>query len=194
MGSGKSTVASILRAMGYPVLDADQIVHKILSPGGTGEREIFRTFGQHLKNADGHLDRKALGKEVFEDTMKLMALEKLVHPLVRSEVEGRKQLLQAQGTRAAFYDVPLLFEKNMEAQFDHVMVVSAPEDVRQERVLRRSKMSAEEFRQRSQHHVPPAEKEARASVVIMNTGDLNHLENEVRNALQHLGVPSPTVA
>ncbi len=76
MGSGKSTVAKILRGFGYDVLDADKFVHLILSPGGPGEVQIFKTFGEAVRGPDGHLNRRALGRLVFKNRAKLDALEK----------------------------------------------------------------------------------------------------------------------
>lgn len=194
MGSGKSTVAALLRKLGYAVLDADHTVHLILSPGGPGEAEIIKTFGESVRAADGKLDRRALGRLVFNEADKLEALEKIVHPLVRASVANDRAKLRAQGKAVAFYDVPLLFEKKMETDFDYVLVVTAPENVRRQRLAKRSQMTDAEFLERSKHHVSAEEKEARASAVIQNLGDLRELEAEVRRALKNLNIPLPTPA
>lgn len=192
MGSGKSTVAQILRRIGYDVLDADQVVHEILSPGGPGEAEVFRTFGESVRGADGHLDRRALGRKVFGDTAQLSRLERILHPLVRQRVGAEKNRLAAAGQKVAFYDVPLLFEKKMENDFDHILVVTAPDESRQRRLNQRSQMSEAEFLERSKHHVSPAEKVARASFVIHNDSTLENLEQKVSLAIAHLNLPAPT--
>ncbi len=188
MGSGKSTVASMLRRFGYDVLDADKIVHLILSPGGEAEAQILQTFGEQVRDAAGRIDRRALGQLVFKDPLKLASLESILHPLVRANVAAEKERLRAQGKSVAFYDVPLLFEKKMERDFDAILVVSAPEELRRERLRQRSQMTEVEFRERSKHHVSAEEKEARASAIIRNSGELNDLEAEIRRALKAISL------
>jgi dephospho-CoA kinase len=95
---------------------------------------------------------------------------------------------------AAFYDVPLLFEKQMEKDFDHILVVSAAEATRLARLIQRTGLPADEIKARWQHHLPPEHKEAQASAVIVNNGDLAALRSALRTVLQRLGVPSPAAA
>lgn len=193
MGSGKSTVAKVLREKGFPVLDADQIVHDLLLPGSEAEREILSTFGQSVAGTDGKLDRRALGRIVFADDKKLAQLEAILHPKVRADVAALRSALELTGNRAAFYDVPLLFEKNMEGDFDHVLVVSAREDLRRQRVHTRMGLSDAEFDAREKTFVKPEIKERRASAVIDNNGDAMNLVQEVMRALEKLGLKSPAV-
>ncbi len=193
MGSGKSAVSSLLRAKGYPVLDADQIVHQILGPGTRAEVEILKTFGENLRSEGGVLDRRALGRVVFGDEKKLAQLEALIYPHLRVEVALRKKALLDKGHNAVFYDVPLLFEKGMREQFDHVIVVTASEELRKERLKLRSGLSDQEFAERSSKQMPAAEKERLASVVIHNQGTLDGLEKEIQRALKELKIPSPAV-
>ena len=192
MGSGKSTVAHSLRQMGFDVLDADEVARKILGPGTPGEAEVFQTFGQHLQNKHGRLDRRALGRLVFNDKDKLLKLEGIIHPRVREEVARLRSALAARGVAAAFYDVPLLFEKNMQDQFDHVLVVTASRAIRDARVATRSQLSAEEIEERNARQLPPELKEAKASAVIRNDGSLIELRNAIVAALQKIGVPLPS--
>jgi len=194
MGSGKSTVAEVLRRLGYVTLDADKIVHQILGPDGAAVARVLQTFGQDLRDSSGGINRRALGRLVFSEPAKLDQLEQILHPLVRQEVAAERARLVAQGVDAAFYDVPLLFEKKMEVQFDHILVVTAPEEMRRQRLKSRSKMSDAEFTGRSKHHVPVQVKEAKASALIQNTGDLKHLEAEVLRALHALNIPLPAPA
>lgn len=188
MGSGKSTVAELLRRRGYSVLDADRIVHQLLEPGGEAESEIVKTFGEDVLGADRHLDKKSLGRAVFNDKTQLEKLERILHPLVRTVVAREKRALIQQGKSVAFYDVPLLFEKKMEADFDKIIVVTAPEDIRRRRLASRSQMTDIEFEDRSKHHISPQEKEARASAVVRNLGNLDDLDNEISKALRLVGL------
>jgi dephospho-CoA kinase len=132
-----------------------------------------------------------LGRKVFGDRGRLRQLEDLLHPIVRAEVLARKEQLAKAGAVAAFYDVPLLFEKNMESQFNSVLVVSAGLALREKRLHSRSGLSVEEIAERAKNQLDPAFKEAKASFVIRNDGDLKALEEEVLKALRHVGVPLP---
>jgi dephospho-CoA kinase len=189
MGSGKSTVALLLRQMGYEVLDADAEARKVLGPGTTGEAEVLRSFGQILRDDQGHLDRRALGRLVFADRAQLAKLEAIVHPLVQSQVAAQRRQLAARGVGAAFYDVPLLFEKKLRDQFDLVLVVSAAEEFRARRLKARSQMTDDEIQERGRHHLSPEAKEAQASAVIRNDGDLVQLEKNLRRVLKDLKIP-----
>jgi dephospho-CoA kinase len=191
MGSGKSTVAHLLRQMGFEVFDADQFARKALSPGSVGEAEVFRTFGGQLRGADGHLDRRALGRLVFGDKSKLEKLENIIHPLVRAETVAQRQRLATAGAKAAFYDVPLLFEKNMQGQFDLVLVVSAGKDLRARRLQARSQWTLEEIEERARHHIASEVKEAAASAVIRNDGSVEDLRANLVQVLSALKIPLP---
>ena len=183
MGSGKSTVAKILRDRGFTVLDADQVVHLLLSPGGAAFDKVTQTFGP--------LERRALGRVVFADPAKLVVLEQILHPLVREHVRAERARLAATGQAAAFYDVPLLFEKKMEADFDAIIVVTATPAQRRARLATRSQMTEAEFLERSKHHVAPELKVARATAVIHNNDGLHELSRAVDAVLAQLNLPTP---
>lgn len=188
MGSGKSTVAKVLRQRGFPVLDADEVVHALLAPGGSAEQEVISTFGRKVTGPGGELDRRALGREVFGDRSQLARLEGILHPKVREEVARKRGELKKSGIRAAFYDVPLLFEKNMVDQFDHILVVAADETVRRERFKARMKLGDAEFEAREKNFVRPEIKERRASAVIHNNGSEADLVREIEQALSKIGL------
>jgi dephospho-CoA kinase len=189
MGSGKSTVAAQLRLMGFEVLDADKIAQNIIRPGSPGEVQVIQTFGRDLVGPDGHLQRVVLGQLVFADPKKLRQLEDIIHPLVRTEVAWQREQLRLGGHAAAFYDVPLLYEKNMQGQFDHVIVVRAEKTLRNQRIKQRSQWSDADIEQRHARHLPPEFKESQASVVINNSGGLAELRREISRALRVLHIP-----
>lgn len=191
MGSGKSTAAKVLRGLGFPVLDADQIVHELIAKGTPTETEILQTFGPAVQGPDGHLDRRALGQLVFSSSDHLAKLEALLHPKVRSEVAKRKSQLWALGATHAFYDVPLLFEKKMQDQFDYIIVVSADPDLRRARIKSRMNLSDSEIDARMAWQIPPQVKEAAATAVIQNDGDEEFLKEEILATLKRLNIPIP---
>lgn len=192
MGSGKTAVSEELRRQGYAVLDADAVVRSVLSPGSEAVKEIAQTFGGAMVGSDGNLDRQALGRVVFGDPVKLEKLEWIIHPRVRQEVARERERLEKAGAPAAFYDVPLLFEKKMEDQFDYVVTVSATPALRLKRLQARTGLSVQEIEARWNAQLPAQYKEANADHVIKNNGSLEDLAEEVRLCLKRLKVPPPT--
>lgn len=185
LGSGKSTVASFLRVKGWPVIDADQIAHQVLAPGSAGLTKVLEHFGKDLLLPNGELDRRALGMRVFGHPERLLELERIVHPLVQDEVSRQRQALQQAGFQKAFYDVPLLFEKNLEG-FDSVVVVTSSPTVIHGRLKSRNAWSDEEISKRIASQIPLTEKEKRADHVIRNDGGLGELEDAVDRLLARL--------
>lgn len=190
MGSGKSAVGQTLRDLGYDVLDADRVVGEVLTPGGSAEREVVAAFGPAVTRPGGGLDRRALAGAVFSDAGRLGRLEGILHPRVRVEIATKRRELEAAGRAVAFYDVPLLFEKKMESEFDHVLVVSTASEIRLARAMARTGLTQGEVEARWARQLPPEYKESRASAVIRNDGDLKDLETAVKHALTQLHIPA----
>jgi dephospho-CoA kinase len=169
IGSGKSTVASLLRARGFAVLDADQIAREL-----TGCPEVLSellTFGPEVVRA-GRLDRAALARRVFGDPEALARLNALIHPRVRAELARRREAL---GAETVFEEVPLLYESGLQGSYDSVIVVDAPLPQRLERLSRRGLPEAD-ARRRDALQLPADTKRALASAVLENTGSLVELE------------------
>lgn len=176
MGSGKSTVSQIIREHhGYSVLDADKISRDITAPGTPGEMAIVHEFGNAVLTG-GIVDRKKLGALVFADTDKLRRLEMIIHPRIRRTVATMKANLRA---KLAFYDVPLLYEMNLEKDFDGVLVVTAPLAISIERIQARSGLPVDQIHARLAKQLPTEEKMQRADWVISNDGSLGILKDRV---------------
>lgn len=188
IATGKSTVTNRLRTLGYEVLDADTISHQVTSPGGVALPQIFKVFGEGVRTSDGGLDRKALAGLVFgrEDLRK--KLEDIIHPLVRAQVAEEKARLQGEGRKVVFYDVPLLYEKQLQKDFDAVLLVSAPEDLQLQRLMKRNSLTESEARSRLQSQIPIHDKEKKTPYVIHNTRDFHFLEKEVDRVLKELKI------
>lgn len=185
LGSGKSTAASFLRKKGWPVIDADQIAHQVLAPGTPGLTKVLEQFGKDLLLTSGELNRRELGMRVFGHPDRLLALEKIVHPLVQDEVSRQRQAFQQAGFQKAFYDVPLLFEKNI-GGFDSVVVVTASPSVVHGRLKARNGWSDDEIAKRLSSQIPLSEKEKRADHVVWNDGELSALESAIDRMLENL--------
>ena len=164
IGMGKSTAAAMLRRMGVPVHDADQVVHDLTKPGGQAIPAIKAAFPD-LVSGDS-LNRPELSKRAFNDPTILHRLEQILHPLVRAEERRFLARQRARGERLVVLDIPLLYETHGEKRCHEVIVVSAPRAVQLQRVLSRPGMSLTKLKGIEQRQIPDAEKRKRADIII----------------------------
>lgn len=183
---GKSAVAAHLRSKGWPVVDADALAHAALSPGETSYNDVVSIFGPNILNDDRSINRKALGAIVFTDKEKLEKLEQAIHPWVQVQTQKKRKEFESSGAKMAFYDVPLLYEKNLHAQFDDVIVVACDEALQIERLKKRNSFSEDEARRRIAAQMPLIEKVKRTSYVIYNNGSLSELAQNVDSILSKI--------
>lgn len=191
IGSGKSTVAELLKKKGVPVIDADQLAREVIHPGTAGEAQVLQAFGPQVADAAGHLDRKKMAAAVFSDPKKLSLLESLVHPLVQQETRKLRTDLERAGHKIAFYDVPLLYEKKLEPQFDGVVVVFADLETCIQRVMKRSQWTRDEVAARVRNQLAIEEKIKKAHWTVSNNGTPDELEHAVDRLLQDIGRKLP---
>jgi dephospho-CoA kinase len=184
IGMGKSTVAKMFERSGVPVFDADAVVRALQAPGGGLVEKVGAIFPGCVRA--GTLDRECLAKIVLADRDKLTALEAIVHPAVRQAREGF--IAEHAGAPALLFEIPLLFETGGEAEFDKVVVVSAPADVQRRRVLDRAGMSAAKLDSILARQLPDEEKRAKADFVVDTGTDLSTTESQVRDILACLGI------
>lgn len=186
IGMGKSTVAAMFADAGVPVFDADAAVHRMQGPGGAAIERIEAEF----PGVTGELgvDREALGAAVFEDPQAMKRLEAIIHPAV---AEDRARFLKQHGDAPiVLFDIPLLFETGGEGAVDRIVVVSAPADVQEKRVLARAGMTREKFAAIRARQMPDAEKRARADHVIDTGGALVDTRAQVDRLIACLrGIP-----
>jgi dephospho-CoA kinase len=184
IGMGKSTVARMFEAAGVPVFDADAVVRALQAPGGGLVDKIGEIFPGCVRS--GTLDRECLATIVLADRDKLAALEAIVHPAVR---QAREQFIaEHPDAPALLFEIPLLFETNGEAEFDKIVVVSAPADVQRARVLRRTGMTAAKLDSILARQMSDEQKRAKADFVVDSGADLSTTESQVRDILACLGV------
>ncbi len=186
IASGKSSVAAILRQHGFQVVDADRLAHDVIRAGQPAYSEILSRFGAQAVGPDGEIDRVALGKIVFNDAAARGDLERIIHPRVRELTQSLRGQWQQRGERVAFYEVPLLFEKNMDADFDAIWVVDLPEIDQITRLRARTGMNAEDAKKRMVAQVSRAERVRRATVLIDNSGTLEQLKERVAGLVASL--------
>ncbi len=161
IGSGKSTVAQILAERGFKVLDADKIAHEILSREMPG------------------ISRDTLAKVAFSNSVFRKKLEELIHPQVAHIIRA---------SNADFVEVPLLFEADMQALFDKVILVCANENVRLQRLLERS-YSEEHAKSRINSQLPQEQKIPLSDFIVENNDDLTQLQTQIDEILSQIKEP-----
>lgn len=186
IATGKSTVAQIIRAEGFAVINADEVAHLALLPGSPVFDDIIKTFGRDILTADGQIDRGKLGQKVFGDREARLKLENFIHPFVKRRVKQLRKELNDNGSPMAFYDVPLLFETGMSDEFDKTVVVACNEKLQMARLMSRNGLKEQEARLRIQAQLPLAQKIQRADYVIFNDDSVEKLEIEVKKVLAEL--------
>jgi dephospho-CoA kinase len=190
IGSGKSTVASILHAAGAAVIDSDAISRRSTARGGSAIDDIRRQFGHDLITADGALDRDKMRQRVFSDPDERKRLEAIVHPLVQRETQQQAHAAIEAGHRVIVFDVPLLVESaHWRERVDKVLVIDCTPEVQVERTLQRSGLPGQTV---VQIMASQASRELRlkaADLVIFNARvTLDELAVQVKQAAHRFGL------
>ncbi len=186
IGTGKSTVSGLLNELGAEVIEADKVAHAAYEPGTPGWQKVVEAFGEGVLDADGKVDRTALGGIVFGDEEARKRLNAIIHPIVRRLLEESITGLDRDGARVAVVEVPLLIEAiKQQSQWtkmlDETWVVTAPAKQVIERVRARSDLDETAIRARIESQVTERERNEYADAIIENSGSLEGLRCEVTN-------------
>ena len=189
-GSGKSTVASLLQERGIPVFDADAVYHEWISSDTPCVRELVSAFGREVQKPDGSLNRLALRRIVFSPFQDAGArrelLNRISHKYVRKSFEDWVNSRQKENIRMIALDAPLLFEAGMDRLCTVLIAVTASEEIRLERIMRRDGISATDARARIAAQIPDAELIRRSDFVIDNTGTLDTVRERLNLILRKI--------
>lgn len=175
IGSGKSAVTAYLRSRGERVICADETARNVVRPGNAGSVAIRGEFGDAFFHADGTLNRKKLGDEVFSDAQKRDKLNMLLHPII---IEEMFEQAQANDGRL-FLDAALLIQTGMHERVDHVWLVIADAETRIRRVMKRDNVDRREVGRRINVQLSDEQMIPYASELIENNGDLLALHKRV---------------
>ena len=180
---GKSTVAEMLRARGWHVIDTDLIARRVLDPAEatySAYKNVVDAFGPNILQADKSIDRKVLGRLVFADPSLRAKLNELTHPVIRSAWQHeREERARTHPNQSLAVMIPLLYEVELEAHFRAVWCVGASRATQARRLMERGH-SAAEAAQRIDSQMPVTEKMARAARVFWNEGSRDALERQVQ--------------
>ena len=191
IGSGKSTVASILARAGAAVMDADAISRSLTQPGGRAIPAILAEFGETLISPDGAMDREAMRALVFSNPSSKRQLEAIGHPLVEQVLQEQSNAAVAAGQACLVYDVPLLVESGdrWRRQVDWVCVVDCEVETQIQRVMARNQLGRADVERIISQQASRQQRLTFADAVIFNEGiDLAHLEHLVHEMMARFGL------
>jgi dephospho-CoA kinase len=179
IASGKSAVAAMLREMGFSVLDADSLAHRLIEPGLPAYNEVLQEFGPGVVAPDGRVDRPKLSAIVFADRARLDRLNAIVHPRVAEVVLRQFEEWQRGGTRdAAFVEAALLIESGIHKKLDGLVMAWCTPEQQLKRLLARG-LSEAEARRRITAQLPVEEKLRLATEKIDCSGSLEETRRQV---------------
>jgi dephospho-CoA kinase len=177
IGSGKTTVGDIFSELGAVVIDSDQLARAVLERGSKGFDLVLAKFGDAiLKN--GELDRSLLATLVFNDSQKRSELESITHPIIRQSFAEIISGLPRESI--VINQIPLLFESKGAYKFDHIITISAPEELRIERLKNRG-LGFSDIKKRMEAQASDVERESISNSIIRNDKDELHLRNQVES-------------
>lgn len=185
VASGKSTVASILRQLGYVVVDADQVSRLVVAPGTEGLGEVVAAFGKEILNSAGEMDRAKMRQIIFQSEDKRRLLEGIIHKRLNA---ATADIVEREGLNSSprpwFYEASLIFERKRETDFHSVWVAYCPEELQIERLIRRDASTRESALAILGAQMPTADKRVKADLVIDTDCSLIELVDRVKEALR----------
>ncbi|HJD89953.1 MAG TPA: dephospho-CoA kinase [Corynebacterium urealyticum] len=188
IGSGKTTVATRLKALGARIVDADKIAREIVEPGEPALAELAEAFDGVL-NADGTLNRAELARQAFAAPDATEKLNSITHPRIRERTLERFAQARTDGVPVLVYDMPLLIENGEYKKMDHVLVVDAADEIRIDRLVNSRGLDEEDARRRIAAQISREERLAAADSVVDNSGTRDQLLQQVDTFWEQVVAP-----
>ena len=182
IGSGKTTVAKLFQAQGVAIFVSDTEAKKLMETSAEIHKELIALFGDEVIAENGLPDRKFIAGKVFNDKDLLEQLNQIIHPRVASYFQEWKT---QQNTPYIIYEAAIIFEKNLQHRFDYTIIVTAPEEEKIKRVMKRDNSSEEEVKARIKNQWPDSDKIKLADFQIENN-DLELTKTKVSALHKHL--------
>lgn len=187
LACGKTFVGEALAALGCHVLQADQLGHAVLLPGGEAYDGVVREFGTGILNSSGEIDRRALAEQVFGNPERLALLNSLVHPPVQRQEEAwLMQVRSGDPYAIAVIEAAILIEVGSHTRFDKLIVVTCEEEQQIERSMKRDGIAREQVSARLSRQMPLSEKRKFADFVIDTSGTKEETLRQTHAAYESL--------
>lgn len=178
-GSGKSTVAKIFQNLGAYVIDADEIGHELLKPGGRIWHKIVDRFGIGIIGEGGKIDRKVLAQIAFSNPVNFKLLNLTMHPEMGEEISRRIGEIREKDPEAVVIVDGAIIVEAMFSRYDKLILVICEDKERENRLIKKG-LSLEDMRKRASYQMPPEKKMAIADYLVDNSGEIGRTEDRVR--------------
>ena len=188
IASGKSSVSTFIRELGFSVIDADVVAREVVEPGEEAYHEIVKEFGESILMPEGDINRATLGDLIFHNEDKRLKLNSIVHPAVRKRMRELAEKAFQDGAETVFMDIPLLFESKLTFMVEKTLLVYVDEEIQLARLMKRNNLSEKDALARIASQMPLKEKKALADAVVDNNGDLEETKEQVRQVLTNWNV------
>lgn len=185
IASGKSTVTSYLKEKGYPVIDADRVVHDLQAPGGELYRALVEHFVRDILLDTGDLNRPALAQRIFSSQKEITWSNQVQGDIIRKALARERDRL-AKTEDLLFMDIPLLIEQGYLDWFDQVWLVYVTEETQLQRLMERNSLREVQARDRLVAQMPLDEKKAFVDLVLDNNSKRDHLYQQIDRALEQI--------
>jgi len=185
-GSGKGCVGRIFSSYGIDAIDTDDVSRNVCRKGSRCLAELSEYFGSIILNSDGTLNRKLLASIAFSDKEKHSMLNMITHKYILGEVREWLSIQKAAGKAAAIVDAPLLFESGFDKECDIIISVTAPAEIRIERIMNRDGIDIEAAKLRLSKQGNDTFYTSRSDYVIINAGDLDQLRSRTEEIVKVL--------
>ena len=188
IATGKSTVAKMFINYGIPVVDTDKISLDLLKKGSNAYNEVIALFGNEILLTNGDINRKKLGRAIFNDNVKRKKLNNIIHPRVKAITTSEVQRHEELGAEIIVIDVPLLFETNFVKLVDKTIVVYTTPKLQIERLIGRDSIKKEYALLKIDSQIPIGEKVKLADYVINNSKSILTTKKEFNKIIKELEV------
>ena len=186
IASGKSTVSKTLTEMGSAIIDTDKLGHELLKHRGIAWDKLLIAFGNDILASNGDIDRKKLGKLVFNNPQFLRQLDSIMHPLIYQMVTDKIEYFRKQKVDVVVIEAALLLEAGWGKLTDEIWVTISPESIVLERLMNRENITREQAIARINSQIPPQERIAQADVVIDTSGIISQVKTKVKELCHNL--------
>lgn len=178
IGSGKTLVSDFISKLGYDIISADKIAKEILITDESVKAKVIKAFGKDSYNNEG-LNTKYIAEKVFVNHENVKKINSFVHPpTIKKIEEAASKILETK--KIVFIESALVYEANLEKLFDYVLLVTADDNLRIQRVVERDKVSKEDVQMRMENQISEKEKRGHADFVIENNSTIDDLQNKVK--------------
>lgn len=186
IGSGKSTIGSILKKKGMSFISADALVTRTIAPNNPGHTKLLTLLGPEYLDTKGHFNTQKIARAAFQNKSLLYQIESIIHPIVWNLIQEEEQKLRFSGKKLVFYEIPLLFEKQWESFFDCIIVIAIDPQIQKKRLQQYRHFTCEEIKNRMQFQISQEEKMKKADHIIWNNSSLKALEKQVFSLIHSL--------